>query len=91
MLPATFSKPFPEVAALAPSCNAITLYDQSHLITYARLLSDERAGIGWAESAQTILRCHVEKDVDSANACWRSHLDRAQWLISDGLQHLIVH
>lgn len=90
MLSATFSKLFPEVAALAPSCNAITLYDQSHLITYARLLSDKRAGIGWAESARIILRCDVEKDVESANACWQSHLERAQWLISDGLQYLIV-
>ena len=84
-----FEGPFPELAPLAPWRDAITDYDRMHFITYARLLDANKANLSWEEAARTILYLHVgagHKDGCAAKACWVSHLERAQWLVTEGLQ-----
>ena len=84
-----FEGPFPELAPLAPRRDAITDYDRMHFITYARLLDAQTANLSWKEAARTILYLHIDtehKDDREVKACWESHLERAQWLVSEGLQ-----
>jgi hypothetical protein len=37
----------PDVADMAPSEGALTVYDEEHLITYLRLLDADAAGADW--------------------------------------------
>lgn len=77
------------VMPLAPSSNDIDAYDMGQMLTYARLIDAERAGVNWRVAASNILCLDVDSDVDGANRCWRSHLDRAQWVTGAGLSALI--
>lgn len=67
---------------LAPGCDEFTSYDAQHMLTYARLLDAERAGQPWQDAAREILLLNVKMDLDAAERCWRSHLDRAIWSVS---------
>ena len=68
----------------APQESTLTNYDRTHLLTYSRLLDAERDGYGWAEAAAEILDLDIVADRTRAEACWRSHLDRAHWLANGG-------
>lgn len=70
------------ILAQAPDSGALTNYDASHFLTYARLLNAERAGVDWREAATDILLCDVELDPDGTRRCWESHLARAHWVVS---------
>ena len=37
----------PEVADLAPTDHALTLYDEEHLVTYLRILDANAGGADW--------------------------------------------
>ncbi len=71
------------IAPLAPVGDRVTAYDRQHLSLYAALLDADEAGHDWQYAAATLL------GIDAANAeaeaCWRSHLERARWIIGDGL------
>lgn len=71
------------VDRLAPTGNAVVDYDRRHLAIYAALLEADDSGRAWQDAATTLMRIDVtERD---AEACWRSHLDRARWIVGDGL------
>lgn len=58
-------------------------YDRRHLALYAALLEAADAGRAWQDAATSLMRLDVtERD---AEACWRSHLERARWIVGDGL------
>ncbi|HKU07841.1 MAG TPA: DUF2285 domain-containing protein [Bradyrhizobium sp.] len=67
----------------APSGDAVTAYDRHHLALYAALLNAEDASAGWRETATELMR--LDPDADGTEACWRSHLDRARWIVGVGL------
>jgi hypothetical protein len=58
-------------------------YDRSHLALYAALLDAADAGRDWREAAATVMR--IDMTDPRAETCWRSHLERARWIIGDGL------
>ncbi len=71
------------VARRAPSGEAVVDYDRTHLALYAALLEAADAGRCWQEAAATIMGIEI---ADShAETCWRSHLDRARWIVGPGL------
>ncbi len=72
----------------APDGETVGDYDHRHLALYASLLAADDAGSGWREAAASLLRLDVT-DSD-AEACWRSHLDRARWIVGDGLAAALV-
>lgn len=74
----------PTLDATAPS-GAATNYDRSHLMTYAELLDADSRGVAWEESAATILGLDPVADRDKARLCWTSHLERARWIVGEGL------
>lgn len=70
------------MAAEAPMESDFTAYDAAQQVTYARLLDAEEAGQGWREAAREILLLDIDADAEAAERCWRSHYDRAIWMIS---------
>src|SRR3546814_4779151 len=73
---------------LAPSGDMAVDYDQRHLALYAALLEADDAGGDWRDAATSLMQLDVT-DCD-AEACWRSHLERARWIVSDGLGSALV-
>lgn len=68
----------------APAGDVVVAYDRCHLALYAALLD---AGDDWRTAASTIMRLDVRDD--DAEACWRSHYERAQWIVGAGLEHAL--
>lgn len=68
---------------LAPTGDVPADYDRCHLSLYAALLDADDAGVDWRDAAATLMGLNVE-DSD-AEICWRSHLERARWIMGDGL------
>jgi hypothetical protein len=58
------------------------------LALYASLLEADDAGSDWQDGATSLMRLDIA-DSD-AEACWRSHLERARWIVSDGLGTALV-
>lgn len=79
----------PPVADHAPSDGALTGYDQQHLITYLRVLDAEADGADWREVAEVVLHIDPIQEPQRAEAAWRSHLTRAQWMTRSGYCHLL--
>ena len=61
----------------------MTAYDRHQLPLYAALLDADDAGQTWEEVAMTLMRINLADT--GAEACWRSHLERARWIVGEGL------
>jgi len=67
----------------APEGDVVVDYDRRHLALYAALLEAADTGRAWQEAATSLMRLDVaERD---AEACWHSHLERARWIVGEGL------
>jgi Uncharacterized conserved protein (DUF2285) len=76
------------VADKAPSGDALTSYDDDHLVTYLRLLDAEKDGAPWTEVARIVLGIDPEKEAERARGAWESHLARAKWMTRHGYREL---
>jgi hypothetical protein len=76
------------IEQLAPTCDLATDYDRRHLSVYAALLDSADAGEGWQHAAAKILG--VDVNSPDAEACWRSHLERARWIVGEGLASAVA-
>ena len=45
----------PDIADVAPTDSALTVYDEQHVVTYMRLLAAESEGADWREVARVVL------------------------------------
>jgi hypothetical protein len=79
----------PSVDDSAPVDDALTEYDELHLITYLRLLDAEKAGADWQEVAKIVLHIDPSGEFERAKRAWESHLARAKWMTERGYQHLL--
>jgi hypothetical protein len=77
------------VADLAACPNEITLYDQQHFLTYARLIDAEFDGADWREMARHILLLDPDLEPERARRCAESHLERAKWIETTGLRKIV--
>jgi hypothetical protein len=68
----------------APSAEFPTAYDRAQLALYAALLDAADHGRNWRVAAAGIMGIDIA--AEGAEACWRSHLERARWIIGDGLE-----
>lgn len=75
------------IESLAPTETVAVDYDRRHLALYAALLDAADAGQDWREMASSLMGL----DVDSVGAktCWQSHLERARWIVGEGLASAI--
>ena len=71
----------------APTGDIVTAYDRERLAQYAALLDAAGTGQDWRDAASTILGLDVSEA--GAEACWRSHLERARWIVGEGLGQAI--
>lgn len=69
-----------EVAPIGPP----TADDQRHLALYAALIDADAAGADWHKIATEVMS--IDPSQDGAERCWKSHLERATWIASDGLK-----
>jgi len=76
------------VAPRAPEGDTVVDYDRRHLALYAALLDADDAGQCWREVARLLMRLDLS-DCD-AEACWRSHLERARWIVGAGLANALT-
>lgn len=79
----------PPVADQAPVEHTLTDYDRCHFITYLRLLDADADGADWREVASIVLHIDPAREPRRAEAAWRSHLARAQWMTRSGYRHLL--
>jgi hypothetical protein len=63
----------------------ITEYDRTHFLTYARILDAVRSDQTWQEGASEILNLDIANDELGAYRIWCAHVDRAEWIVGDGL------
>lgn len=75
------------IEALAPSGDKVVDYDRRNLALYAALLEADDAGRDWREAATDLMRLDVGDA--GAEACWRSHFERARWIVAEGLANAI--
>ena len=76
------------IAPLAPSGNEVVAYDRMHLSLYAALIEADDAGEDWRTAAMSLMKLDLADN--RAAACWRSHLERARWIIGTGLENALV-
>ncbi|AMK19605.1 hypothetical protein K663_16135 [Sphingobium sp. MI1205] len=60
-----------------------TSYDRRLLSLYAALLDADTAGEHWRETAISLMG--LDPNHGDIEHCWRSHLDRARWIVGEGL------
>jgi hypothetical protein len=68
---------------VAPSGDSVTEYDRYSLSLYAALLDADEEGAHWREVAAHLMQIDPERS--GAECCWRSHLERARWIVGEGL------
>lgn len=76
------------IKGVAPSGNVVIEYDRQHLALYAALLEADDAGRDWRDAAATLM--HLDITHEEAETCWRSHLERARWIVGEGLATALV-
>jgi type VI secretion system activator RovC-like protein len=79
----------PDVADQAPTADALTGYDQEHLVTYLRLLDAEADGADWREVARVVMHIDPAHEPTRARSTWESHLRRAVWIVEHGYLDLL--
>ena len=76
------------IEALAPAGEEVVDYDRRNLALYAALLEADDAGRDWRDAAGSLM--HLDVTHTDAEMCWRSHLDRARWIVGEGLASAVV-
>jgi hypothetical protein len=71
---------------IAP-CGNPQEYDRRHLALYAALLDAESSGQFWQDVVATVMQ--LNPNDEGAQRCWESHLERARWIVGDGLAYAV--
>ncbi|TGY88793.1 DUF2285 domain-containing protein [Marinicauda algicola] len=79
----------PDVEDEAPVCPDITAYDETHFVTYLRLLDAQAEGADWMEVARIVLHRDPAAEEAQCRRCWESHLARAQWMTKNGYRRIL--
>ncbi len=76
------------ISKSAPTGNEVIDYDRRNLALYAALLEADDAGRDWREAASSLMQ--LDTAHEEAETCWRSHLERARWIVGEGLATALV-
>ncbi|MER8427033.1 DUF2285 domain-containing protein [Mesorhizobium sp. M0644] len=74
----------------APWSDSLTSYDRQHFTTYLRLLDAGADEASYEEMAQVILGIDPVHEPERARKTVRSHLDRANWMVTTGYKELFA-
>lgn len=72
-----------------PQSDSITPYDESHFVTYLRLLDADAEGADWREAVQIIFEIDPDAGPERARQVYSSHLKRAKWMTETGYRMLL--
>ncbi|MER8811031.1 DNA -binding domain-containing protein [Mesorhizobium australicum] len=70
--------------------DSLTASDKAHFTTYMRLLDASADGASEEEMANLILGIDPAREPERARNALRSHLDRANWMITTGYKKLFA-
>ncbi|MDX8449656.1 MULTISPECIES: DNA -binding domain-containing protein [Mesorhizobium] len=73
-----------------PWSDSLTAYDKEHFTTYMRFLDAAADSASYEEMAQLILGIDPEREPERARNAARSHLDRANWMVTTGYRELFA-
>ena len=76
------------ISKIAPAGQDVVEYDRQHLALYAAMLDADAAGRHWTDAASDLMGLDIK--AVGARACWTSHLERARWIVGDGLGNAIL-
>lgn len=79
----------PDVDDDVPWSEALTAYDEEHLITYLRVLDADAEGADWREVARIVLHRDPEAEPERTRRCWEAHRRRADWMTRQGYRKLL--
>ncbi|RWL01793.1 DUF2285 domain-containing protein [Mesorhizobium sp.] len=71
-----------------PWSDSLTAYDRAHFTTYMRLLDASADEAPQEEMAHLILGIDPALEPERARKALRSHLDRANWMVTSGYKEL---
>ncbi|MGX5832146.1 hypothetical protein [Mesorhizobium sp. 43Arga] len=77
-----------ETKEQVPWSDSLTAYDKEHLTIYMRLLDAAADDASEALMAHLILGIDPQREPERARKTVRSHLDRANWIITTGYKEL---
>ncbi|RWL88541.1 MAG: DUF2285 domain-containing protein [Mesorhizobium sp.] len=78
------------IAIEVPWSDSITAYDKAHFTIYMRLLDAAADNASYEEMADLILGIDPEREPGRASNAARSHLDRANWMVTNGYKELFA-
>ncbi|WP_192179658.1 DNA -binding domain-containing protein [Mesorhizobium amorphae] len=73
-----------------PWSDSLTAYDNEHFTIYMRLLDASADDASEDEMAQLVLGIDPVREPDRARKAVRSHLDRANWMVTTGYKELFT-
>ncbi|GGA43914.1 DNA -binding domain-containing protein [Pelagibacterium lentulum] len=79
-----------EIQEEVPWSNNLTEYDQEHFTLYMRLLDAAAGNASEEEMAQIILGIDPLREPERAQKAVRSHLGRANWMVTTGHRELFA-
>lgn len=79
-----------ELAEEVPWSDSLTAYDNEHFTIYMRLLDASADDASEEEMAQLILGINAVSEPERARKVLRSHLDRANWMVTTGYKELFA-
>lgn len=72
-----------------PGSDTITSYDESHFVTYLRLLDASAEGADWREAVEVIFEIDPKAEPERARQVHDNHLKRAKWMTETGYRLLL--
>ncbi|EHK55608.1 DNA -binding domain-containing protein [Allomesorhizobium alhagi] len=78
----------PGIKEEVPWSDSLTTYDKQHFTTYMRLLDAAADDASREEIAQGILGIDPVQEPERAQKAVRSHLDRANWMVTTGYKEV---
>ena len=72
-----------------PQSDSITPYDESHFVTYIRLLDANAEGADWREAVHYIFEVDPDSDPHFYRQVHDNHLMRAKWMTETGYRRLL--
>lgn len=80
----------PSLADEVPWSDSLTAYDNAHFTIYMRLLDASADDASEEEMAHVILGIDPANEPERARKTLRSHLDRANWMVTTGYKELFA-
>ncbi|RWE25121.1 DUF2285 domain-containing protein [Mesorhizobium sp. M00.F.Ca.ET.217.01.1.1] len=79
-----------KIADQVPWSDSLTTYDKVHFTIYMRFLDAAAEEASYEEMAHLILGIDPQREPERARNAARSHLDRANWMVTTGYKELFA-